>query len=70
MSDAVVEGGPGHEAAILESIQAAEVVPPAQGNARQLQAAPAHAGILHGVIAGIGRTVGHDYLLKLLIVDC
>lgn len=63
MSDAQVEGAAQHGASVLQRINAAEVVPQAEGDGRQEQAAAAGAAVWHGVVAGGGSLVGHGWSL-------
>src|SRR5208282_764301 len=51
VGDAQVEGAQHHRTAVLEDIDAAEVVPQAQGDGGQANAAAATAAVLHGVVA-------------------
>ena len=54
MRDAVVEGIPGDGAAVLEHVQAAEVVPPAQRDGWQFQSAAPCAVVLHAIVTIFG----------------
>ncbi len=65
VSDAQVEGAAGHGAGVLQPVDAAEVVPPAERDAGEFQSAAAHAGVWHAVITGIQSTIRHfDLLIK------
>ncbi|MNW69984.1 hypothetical protein D3C74_491450 [compost metagenome] len=51
MGDAQIECPAHHSAAVLEQVVAAKIMPQAQGNSRQQQAAPAGSVVFHIVIA-------------------
>ena len=60
MRDPEVEGAAHDRAARLERPVVAEVVPEAERDGRQLQAAAAAAAVLHAVVAVVGGDVRHE----------
>jgi hypothetical protein len=59
MRDTEIERTMNHGARIFKNIDAAEVVPQAKRDRRQLQPATAAAVVAHGLVAIRGRQVGH-----------
>ncbi len=62
--DAHVEGASGDGASVLEHVQAAEVVPPAERDGRQLQPAAADAVIDHLVITVFKSLITHEFSIS------
>ncbi len=63
MGDAAVEGAADDGAAGLEHVAAAEIVPEAEGDGRQIEARTAAAAIGHGLIAAGSGFVAHERFL-------
>ena len=59
MRDAEVERAQQHRAPVLERVDAAEVVPQAERDRGQLEAALADAVVTHAFVTTVGGSVGH-----------
>ena len=57
MGDAEIEGAAHHGAAVFKDVHAAEVVPQAEGDGGQANAAAAAAAVRHGVVALIAGEI-------------